>query len=178
MSTLNDNYKRILTEIEQKVTNKEELEFVKEKIEELSVMFLNVIDELSIKTEDRIKHIEQKQNIIEQKVSSVAKAVDEIENDIYDEEDEDENSEDGFEFEIVCPYCNNEFVEELNDNDSMKNEIECPECHNIIELDWNDEEEDKGCTAGGCSTCGGCNVDKKIYKEDENKQESDEDDDM
>ena len=177
MSTLNDNYKRIISEIEQKVTNKEELDFVKEKIEELSILFLNVIDELSIKTEDRIRRIERKQNIIDEKVSNVQKAVDEMENDMYDEQD-NEDVEDGFEFEIVCPYCNYEFVEELNEKDSMKNEIECPECHNIIELDWNDEEEEQGCMSGECSTCGGCNVDRKINKENENKQESDEDDDM
>ena len=147
MSTLNDNYKRIISEIEQKITNKEELEFVKQKIEELSVMFLNVIDEISIKTEDRIKRIEQKQNIIDEKVSNVQKAVDEMESDMY----EDEQIEDSFEFEIVCPYCNNEFVEEIsNEEENLKNEIECPECHNIIELDWDGEDEEENCSSKGC----------------------------
>ena len=179
MSALNDNYKRIISEIEQKVSNKEELEFVKQKVEELSMMFLNVIDELSIKTEERIKQIEEKQNVIEQKVSNVAKAVDEIESDIYMD---DEESEEGYEFEIVCPYCNNEFIEELSNDDNLKREIECPECHNIIELDWNEDEDDEGCS-GSCGTCGGCGTSfnekySNIEEEEKNQEENDEDDDM
>ncbi len=88
--------------------------------------------------------------------------IDNIEKDIY--------SEDGFDFEIVCPYCDYEFIIDLDEN---KTEIECPECQNIIELDWTgdiDEEnqnQDKqhGCN-GSCHGCSGCDED------------DDEDDDM
>ena len=160
MSVLNDNYKKIISEIEEKVSNPEELEFVKKKVAELSMMFIETIDTLTQSTEQRIKEIEEKQNQIESKINKVESAVSEIENDIYSDE------EANFEFEIVCPYCNNEFVTEVNDEEEMKKEVKCPECNNVIELDWNDEDE--GCT-GDCHGCHGCS---------EEDFEDDEDDDM
>ena len=77
------------------------------------------------------------------------------EKDIYDE--------DGFDFEIVCPYCNYEFIIDLDEN---KSEIECPECKNMIELDWtgNINDEKSGCQ-GSCHGCIGCG--------DENEEEDD-----
>lgn len=144
MSVLSDNYKRIISEIEEKISNPEEIEFVKEKISELSMLFMDIIDSLTEKADQKIKQIEKKQRQIEEKMEQVENAVNEIESDIY--VDEDGN----FDFEIVCPYCNNEFIAEING----KNEILCPECNNIIELDWNDEDEE-GCT-GHCGECYGC----------------------
>ena len=133
MSVLSDNYKRIISEIEGKLTNKEDLEFVKEKVSELSMLFMDIIDSLTEKADEKIKQIEEKQKQIEAKMEQVENAVNDIESDIYVEEDGN------FDFEIVCPYCNNEFVTEINGKD----EITCPECNNVIELDWNDEEENE-----------------------------------
>ena len=158
MSVLSDNYKRIISEIENKITNKEELEFVKEKVSELSMIFMDIIDNLTEKADEKIRQIEEKQKLIEEKMSQVESVVNEIESDIYVEEDGN------FDFEIICPYCNNEFVAEING----KSEVECPECNNIIELDWNDDEEE-GCS-GHCSSCHGCS--------DEYDDEEDNEDDM
>lgn len=157
MSVLSENYKRIISEIEAKITNEEELEFVKEKVSELSMLFMDIIDNLTEKADEKIKQIEEKQKQIETKMKEVESTVNEIESDIYVEEDGN------FEFEIVCPYCNNEFVAEING----KTEIACPECNNMIELDWNDEE-DEGCS-GHCGSCHECQ---------EEFEENDEDDDM
>ena len=41
-----------------------------------------------------------------------------------------------FEFEIVCPYCNYEFIADI---DEHEDEILCPECNNPIELDWSED---------------------------------------
>ena len=167
MSVLNDNYKRIISEIEEKVSNPEELEFVKQKMAELSMMFMNVIETITETTEEKIREIEEKQNVIETKMNKVEKAVSEIESDIYSDE------ESSFEFEIVCPYCNNEFITEFNNDEDMKKEIECPECHNIIELDWNGEEDEEECT-GHCCSCHGCDEDE--YEEYDEEDSQDEDD--
>ena len=71
---------------------------------------------------------------------------------------------DGFDFEIVCPYCNHEFVADIDFEN--KRDIECPECHNMIELDFNADE--------GCSgDCLGCHE----HYEDEKKSPN-EDEDM
>ena len=57
--------------------------------------------------------------------------------------------DENFDFEIVCPYCNYEFVSDFSQN--LKEQVECPECHNIIELDWNNHEEHD--CSGHCSCC-------------------------
>ena len=158
MSVLSDNYKRIVSELEAKITNPEDLEFVKEKISELSVVFMDIIENITDKADQKMKKIEEKQRLIEAKIEEVQNSVDEIESDIYVEEDG------SFDFEIVCPYCNNEFVTEIDG----KSEITCPECNNVIELDWNDDEEE-GCS-GHCSSCHGCSDD---FEDDEEENEDD-----
>ena len=119
------------------------------------MLFMEIIDNLTEKTDKKIKQIEEKQKQIEDKMEKVENAVDEIEKDIY--VDEDGN----FDFEIVCPYCNNEFIAEIDG----KNEILCPECNNIIELDWN--EEDEGGCSGHCNSCHGCSDDFEEDNEDD-----------
>ena len=47
MSDLNNKYKNIINEIEEKIKNPEELEFVKGKFTELSVFFIDIIDKLT-----------------------------------------------------------------------------------------------------------------------------------
>ncbi len=164
MSELSDNYKKILTEIDSKISNQEEKEFVKKKIMELSTLFLDAIDDLIKKTDTKITKIEEKQNEIENKIMQVDEAVDEIENNIYEDDEEDD-----YEFEIACPYCNSEFIAEI----SGKSEIECPKCHNIIELEWNGEDEDV--CKGNCSNCGDCDDTSFL---DDNQDINNNDDDM
>jgi hypothetical protein len=160
MSDLKNHYQSILTELENHFQDEGERVFVLNKFQELSMMFMDVIDRLTNLTDMRIKEVEEKQKTIESQIDVVKKAVDGIENDIYEEDEP-------YEFEIVCPYCNNEFVADINSDENT--EIECPECHNIIELDWNGEEECGGC----CSHCGGCEDDEK---HDDHKDEHDEND--
>lgn len=160
MSDLKNHYQSILTELENHFQDEEERVFVLNKFQELSMMFMDVIDRLTYLTDMRIKEVEEKQKTIESQIDGVKKAVDGIENDIYEEDEP-------YEFEIVCPYCNKEFVADINSDENT--EIECPECHNIIELDWNGEEECGGC----CSHCGGCEDDEK---HDDHKDEHDEND--
>ena len=108
-------------------------------------------------------------------MNKMQQIIDNIEKDIY--------SEDGFDFEIICPYCDNQFVIDVDED---KTEVECPVCNNIIELDWSgDVEEDSECN-GSCSGCHGCDEEqeKKENKQDNNSSNSKEnreennDDDM
>ena len=173
MSILKDNYNRIIKEIEQTISDEEERKIVKGKVEELASIFIDIIDKLANSTDAKIQEMEEKQKRIEEKMEHMQKMMDEIENDIYLSEEEP------FDFEIVCPYCNHEFVVEIPDNiEHMKKEVECPECHNTIELDWNEEEE---CT-GDCHGCHGCEEDEDIHEisieDEENDDEENNEDDM
>ena len=156
MSVFKDNYTSFLKDMEENIKNKEDLEYIKKRFEQLynqieSSSSNNKIAEM----ENKLKDLENKQNEIDEKFERIEEVVSNIEKDIY--------SEEGFDFEIVCPYCNYEFVIDV---DEEKTEVECPECKNIIELDWSGDldYDHLGCN-GGCSSCHGCGPD-------------DEDDDM
>lgn len=107
-----------------------------------------------------VKELKENQKIMTNKIEKMQQVMDHIESDIY--------SDEGFDFEIVCPYCEHEFVIDANED---KNEVECPECKNVIELDWTGDlydDEDDGCS-GHCCGCSGCG---------DSSDEENEDDDM
>jgi len=142
MSDLRNRYQEILKELQDNIQNEQERNFVTQKFQELSIIFMDIIDRLTYITDIRVKEVEEKQKEIENKISTVQKTVNGIENDIYEENEL-------YDFEIICPYCNYEFVTDINSD--INTEVECPECHNIIELDWNGEDDE---CEHGCSHCG------------------------
>ena len=107
-----------------------------------------------------IREIKSNQDRNERKLHELQKVVDNIKSDIY----MDEGFDDNFEFEIICPYCEHEFVIDANEN---KTEIQCPDCNNTIELDWsgNLDEEEKDEFIGNCAGCPGCGTSN--YDEDD-----------
>lgn len=162
MSDLKGKYKKILEDLENNIKDPEDLLYTKEKIMELTLTFMDIIDRLTALTDARIKEIEERQEEINSRINSVQSMVDEIEGDIYEDDD--------YEFEIICPYCNYEFTTDMEDGE--KDEVKCPNCNNIIELDWNEE----GPCSGDCSHCHGEQVaeDDVEYKNSENKKKKEE----
>ncbi len=176
MSDFKNRYKEILNDLKDNIKDEKQKNFVIGKFQELSIMFMDIIDRLTYITDIRVKEVEDKQKEIESKIGKVQKAVDGIESDIYE-------GDEAYEFEITCPYCGNEFVTDINSDSEA--EVECPECHNIIELDWNIDEESEE------HDCPHCNReclknqaltydDESIDEEDDDKKtdEDDEDEDM
>ena len=165
MSDIKGKYKKILEDLEKHIKDPEDLLYTKEKFMELSLIFMDIIDRLTALTDARIKEVEERQAEINEKINSVQSMVDEIEGDIYEDEED-------YEFEIICPYCNYEFTTDIEDGE--KEEVKCPNCHNIIELDWNNDEEFS--CGGNCSHCHEEQVaeDSKEYKASERKQKKDE----
>lgn len=164
MSDLKGKYKKILEDLENNIKDPEDLLYTKEKIMELTLIFMDIIDRLTALTDARIKEIEEKQEEINSRINSVQSMVDEIEGDIYEDDD--------YEFEIICPYCNYEFTTDMEDGE--KDEVKCPNCNNIIELDWNEEEP----CEGDCAHCHGEQVaeDEAEYTNSENKKKEEQED--
>lgn len=158
MSKLSEEYLKILQDIEKNISNEEEKKYVLKKIADLSSLYMDIVDRITDMST-------KKMNDIEEKVERVTNTVNLIKKDIYEDDE--------YDFEIVCPYCNHEFVADVEDE--LKEEIECPECHNIIELDWDGDSD--GCD-GHCSSCGhhdeheGCHCDE-CDEEDEVDNEDD-----
>ena len=162
MGVLKDNYTSFLEDIEKNIKNKEDLEYIKLRFADFLNVVLNQMDHIMNYKESEVENLEKKHKELENRLEKIETIVENIEKDIY--------SDDRFDFEIVCPYCNYEFVIDVDEN---KTEVQCPECNNIIELDWSGELDDEiqGCH-GECSSCSGCN-------EEENDDESeDNEDDM
>ena len=156
MSNLNNEYQKIMIDIEKNITNPEQLQYIKEKISELTALFMNTVDKVIEYSEEKLSNMQDKQEDLEERLARVQKSLNNIEKDIYTDEDE-------FEFEVVCPYCNHQFVSDIDLEETT--EIQCPECENMIELDWNEDEED--CT-GNCHSCHGCmNQDESIEEDDD-----------
>ena len=160
MSVLQDKFNAIIANIEERITDQEELEFVKQQIADISMMYIDEINKIMDLSERRVNQVYENQKILEQKMAEIERGMNTIEKELF--------VEDEYDFEIVCPYCNHEFLTDIN---SDKKEVECPECHNVIELDWNSEEHE---CSGHCGSCGGCGTDEdEETVEDEESQEDD-----
>ena len=98
--------------------------------------------------ERKLDSIITKQDELDGKISRIMSILSNIEKNFY--EDDIDGSE--YDFEIVCPYCENEFV--IDEDDNLE-EVQCPECKNTIELDWSFDDENM-CSGGNCPRCKGC----------------------
>ena len=173
MAKLREEYNNFLEDIEKNLKNKEDIEYVKVRFSMFVDKVISEMDMLIDYKTQKMNELEQKQKEIDDKMSKMQQIIDNIEKDIY--------SDEGFDFEIICPYCDNQFVIDVDED---RTEVECPVCNNIIELDWSgDVEEDIDCN-GSCSGCHGCDEEaeeeqqqeKNQLDENENKEENNDDD--
>lgn len=141
INNIADEYSRIIVELEKNITDTESLDYAKAKLSEMFMLFLEKIDGLTNEYETRLEHVAINQKEIDDRVGKIETVLKGIEKDIYEDSI--------YDFEIVCPYCNNEFVIEFGES---KMEVECPECNNIIELDWDGQfgEEQHECDGHCC----------------------------
>ncbi len=155
MGSLKNEYKSFLDDIEKNIKDKEDLNYIKQRFVRFMDAVLEEMDYISSYKTEQIEALEKSQKEVQEKLAKMQTVLDNIEKDIY--------SEDGFDFEIICPYCNYEFFIDVDEN---RTEVECPECKNTIELDWDGgiDDDHSGCS-GNCGGCHGCG-------------ENDEDEDM
>ena len=164
MAELSKKFQKITQDIEEKIKDPEQLDFINKKIFEVSMIYMEIMDEMTKIINERLEGIEKVQEVLDEKLNTIQNSVLGIENDMY---------EDTYDFEIVCPYCNNQFIADIEE----KKSIMCPECQNVIELEWNAEDEleyeedgieENNCCGGNCSGCSGCNSQcKNSYTEEE-----------
>ena len=128
MANLKNEYNSFLEDIQKNIKNPEDLEYVTKRFTVFLDFVLDHMDMILEYRKDEIEKMKKFQDNIFSKMNKLEKSVNNIEKDIY-QEDEDE-------FEIICPYCNYNFNADLDESNS---ELECPECENVIELDWSTE---------------------------------------
>ncbi len=131
MTDLKKRFNKILQDIEKNVTNKEDVNYIKTQVYNISLLFLDELDKLAEINLNRLNTMIDREKELETKIENMEKIINKLEKEVY-------SSDDDSDFEIVCPYCNTEFIEDFSNG--IKYEVRCPECDNIIELDWNEEE--------------------------------------
>ena len=125
MGRLKNEYKSFLDDIEKNIKNLEDLKYVQGRFARFMDSILDNIENIMEYKTEEIEKVRKNQIALEKELDKMRNALENIERDIYDDEE--------YDFEIICPYCNNQF---LIDSEDEKPEIVCPECKNIIELDW------------------------------------------
>ena len=159
MSDLQKKFKKVISDIEQNLKNKEDLEYVKTQIYNIYNIFLDEFDRLEENSTKKIDNIVARYKILEDRMNEIEDSISKIESDIYINENEE------YSFDITCPYCDTEFS--VDCSEELQKNVICPECNETIELDWNDEHDE---CSHDCHECGGeC---------DHNHDEKDNEDDM
>ena len=139
---LKNEMNNFMQDIETKITNQEERDFILDRTAQLFNVIVDEMENVLDYKTNEIQALESKQKEIDGKMDDMEAVLKNITRDIYEDEED---------FEIICPYCNNEFDADVDENVT---EVICPECENTIELDWG-IEEDNNCN-GNCSGCNGC----------------------
>ena len=165
MTEMQKQFKKIISDIEENLKNKEDIEYVKNQIYNMYNIFLDEFDKLEARSTEKMESILIRYKVLEDRMSEIENSIDKIENDIYINESQ------YYDFDITCPYCDTEFS--VDCSDGMKDTVVCPECNHTIELEWHDHEHDGGCGSHGCHECGeDCNHSS------EDVADNDDDDDM
>lgn len=121
----NNKYNDTIKNLEENMSNKRDLEFAKKQVTDLAIAYLDSLNDIEQKYDDKVKHCEERVDNLEEHIQK-------LEKELFEEDD--------VEFEpITCPYCNAHFMIEC---DNELTEIDCPDCNNTIELDWGDFEDD------------------------------------
>lgn len=121
----NKKFNDAIKNLENNISNKQDLEFAKKQVTELAICYLDNLSNIEKSFEEKIKYCDNR-------IDSLEEEIQRLEKELFEEDD--------VEFEsITCPYCNAHFMIECN---SELTEMQCPDCNNTIELDWGDFEDD------------------------------------
>ena len=171
MANLKKKFNEILEDLEKNINNKGDLDYIKSQVYNIALLFLDEVDKLTELSFDRLNVMIEREKELSKRIANMEKVINNLEREIFIPQECD--------FEILCPYCNSEFVQDLARG--LEDEVRCPECGNMIEIDWHETE---GCCEHECSR--ECNCEECDEEGDENRdfdnedmeEENDEEDDM
>lgn len=150
MDNMGKEYRNILNNLEERLKDNPDLEYVKSEFTNLFMLFFNEIDSLRELYEEKIEAILGRQSFLDEKINKLEEKTKDLEKEImYDEDDEiirnmlnlnnsDIDDYEDQECEVSCPYCNEIFFIDLEE---VQDEVSCPYCNKLIELDWNETSD-------------------------------------
>lgn len=122
---LGKKFKEVIANLEHQIKNKDDLDYAKKQVTELTMSYLNELERLE-------QHYDFKVSRCAERIDDLEKSIDDVKDKLIQEDEIDVEP-------INCPYCNSRFLIEF---DSSQKEIKCPDCKNIIELDWDEFDDD------------------------------------
>ena len=113
---LGKKFKEVIANLEHQIKNKDDLDYAKKQVTELTMSYLNELERLE-------QHYDFKVSRCAERIDDLEKSIDDVKDKLIQEDEIDVEP-------INCPYCNSRFLIEF---DSSQKEIKCPDCKNIIE---------------------------------------------
>lgn len=166
MSNLKKKLNAIIGDLDKNIKNKEDLDYIKSQIYNISLLFLDEMDKIAELNLNRINVMAEREKELAHKISKLERMITNIEREVFVSPECD--------FEIICPYCNAEFVEDLLDG--TEHEVKCPECGNTIEIDWHEDDLCGHDCEEGCEHH--CSHDEEEYDDYDDDEEFDDDEDI
>jgi len=148
MENMGKEYKKILENLEERLKDNPDFEYIKSEFTNLFMLFFNEVDSLRKLYEDKIEVILDRQSRFDEKLNRLEEMTNNLEKEMLnDETDEmirsmlnnDDDEEEYEECEVCCPYCSEIF---FIDTEELNKETSCPYCNNIIELDWTESSDE------------------------------------
>ena len=103
MAEIRKEFTNFLDDLDKNIKNQEDLKYIKER----SAVFMNVIldhiDFILQLKEDKISEIEEKQNIIQNKLNGIEKDIAEIQQEMYIDDEDNDSSFSGDIYNISTP---------------------------------------------------------------------------
>ncbi len=98
MTGLKEEYTKFLADLEKNIKNEEDLNYIKQRFASFVDVIIDQMEKIITYKEVKMQQLEDTQKELQDKLNKMENIINNIEKDIY--------AEDGFDFEIVCPYCN------------------------------------------------------------------------
>ena len=98
---------------------------------------IEVIDEMALSVSD----LEDSMDMVVEQLDAVDEDLAEVEDYLFEEDDDYSEAEDGDYFEVECPACGETIC--LDESILTKDSIECPACGETLEFDFDEDFEDE-----------------------------------
>lgn len=129
MSSLEEQYQKMIETLENTIKDEKELSKAKEQLDDIVSIVVDDCTHILDKYDEKMQEIELKNKNNEIRIFALEERLKYFEKMV---------ELDDYDFFITCPYCGFEFQ---TDYDDEITEICCPECSQIFDIDWEDDEQ-------------------------------------
>ncbi|MGO5024005.1 CD1247 N-terminal domain-containing protein [Lawsonibacter sp. LCP25S3_G6] len=114
------------------------LDTEKSKEGKLISVMIGILEELAMSVED----LEENALNLGEEIDVLSDDLADVEDVVFDEDEDDEEDYDDDWFEVECPTCGETLV--IDDEALADGEVECPKCGSRYAMDLSDDEEEEG----------------------------------